>query len=173
MRAFFLNRQKGFTMIELMIVISILGILVTPVIYFEIFSYRGFAKTRYRQVMVEEANRTIGWIAKDFRSSDKVLESWGDDVSGESQLILSLNNGFVAIYSFDQKNRTILRKQFSSKKTENDSRKTVLAVYVDNFLISPINSDKSLMNIKISSSRELINYSENIVMEGVVGRRIK
>jgi len=169
----FKRAQQGFTLLELMIVISIFTVMVTPFIYFEIYSAEGVYKNIHRMELTEEGNRILDWIAKDFRVSKSMLEEYNGRKLAPDTLILSLAGHEVIVYRLDTKKRLLSRTLY--KHPQNFAFREVmeLAVNVDTFTFSPVDSNISLIEVTINLSKQLLHFPENLTLHGVAGRRIR
>ncbi|MCP4687224.1 MAG: prepilin-type N-terminal cleavage/methylation domain-containing protein [Desulfobacterales bacterium] len=167
------NDQGGFTLMEMMIVLSIISILVTPFIYLEIFYTERYRSTMAYQDMAEAGNRTLDWIARDFRASRGVLETWRQKKLAKDRLILQQRDDLVVIYAFDKKKKTITREEHHARGDGDYSAVLTLAEWVDQFEIDPVNPSTPVLNLRVRLSRELIHSEDVVTMTGVASRRMK
>ncbi len=164
-----IHTKNGFTLAELLVVTSIMGIIVTPLIYLEICFTKSFYSNIYRQDMVEAGNRSFEWIAKDLRSATSVLKGWQNESFSSDQLILKKTNGLV-VYAFDEKQGVLTRAEHSET---NSPLIVQLANNIDNFKIAPVDPSANLFHITLELSRELLDTREIVTMNSTVARRIQ
>ncbi len=165
--------QRGFTLIELMIVVSIITILVTPLIYLEICYSERFYSNIYRQDMTEAGNRSLEWIAKDLRSATDILKHWQNESLSSDRLILKSSDNCVIIYAFNKEQRVLSRASHCSTASESSPTIMQLALYIDKFEIAPVDPDADIVHIHLELSREVLHFREKITINSVAARRIR
>jgi prepilin-type N-terminal cleavage/methylation domain-containing protein len=166
------HKAAGFTLMELMIVISIFSILITPFVFLEVYSTEGLYTNIRRQQMTESGNRVVEWIARDFRSCKGLRKEWRSEELSEDRLILSAPDTGVIIYGFHKEKRTITRKQYTGKGHRGAPIEMAVATHVDRFSFKPVDVGARLIRIKIDLSREMLHSRERVTVNGTAWRRI-
>lgn len=173
----FRYKNKGFTLVELLIVITLMGILVTPLLYMEIQYSKGFFANIYRQDLVEAGNRSLEWIAKDIRKAISVTKD-----QGENRLVIETFDKSMIFYSFNKEKRVLTREEYPPQNPGGNPVVIELACYIDDFFIAPIRTSPAdtrqaafkakIFHIRIDLSREVLNFTERITMNGVAAGRL-
>lgn len=171
MRNGFFRCQKGFSFVELMVVIAMISIVTVPLIYWEISFSERFHSSVYRREMIEAGNRTLEWIARDMRTAVEITQTSGDRVA-VSTLAFRNAEGMVIEYQFDRAKRNVVRAASSSDKND-DTFFMEMARNVDDFRIISKDSPAGALRVTIDLSRPLLKSRETVSMTGIATRRIR
>ncbi len=163
--------RAGFTLIELMIVVAIVGILTVPFIYIEINSHELVAKDIARSDMTEAGNRALEWMAKDIREAKSIPPEWKEMELGPATLLLEKEECVVG-YHYLKDKRRLVRKEYDLVSGEQKSI-TAMANNLQKIEISPLETNAEIISIKLEFSKEMIATAERFDLQAQVARRIK
>ncbi len=166
------SRRQGFTLMELMVVLAIMSILVTPLIYLEVFYAERYRSTMAHQDMAEAGARVLDWIARDFRASGGLLESRGETRLAGNRLILKGENDRVILYALDEKRNAITRAEHPPGEGAEPMVLT-LAEHVAEFRFDPVDPSASMLHIRLRFSREMIHSVDGMTLSCFTSRRVK
>ncbi len=165
--------QRGFSLMELMIIMAIISILVTPFLYLEIFYTERYHSTMAYQDMAEAGNRTLDWIARDFRASRGILDTWRHKPLAGNRLILDGGDDRVILYAHDEKRKAVTRAEHRIGADGEPPMIVTLAENVDRFEIDPVDPSASVLHLRVRFSRELFHSEDILTMTCITSRRVK
>jgi len=164
------RRQKGFTLIELMIVVAVLSALIAPLAVLEIHSTERFHGGIIRRDLAEAGARSLEWIAHDLRTAVAVRDRLGDQVLAPDRIILQQPDGRTVIYFRDPNLRALLRTEYAPDG-QTALATTTLALDLKVFAIEPVDPNAPLYNVRLDFYRTMLNVPLTLTMKGTMGRR--
>ena len=164
-------KKQGFTLVEIMIVVAILGIVTVPFIYLEINSHELVTKDIARSDMTEAGNRSLEWMAKDVREAKSILSKWKGMELGPATLLLEKEECAVG-YHYLKDKRRLVRKEYDLASGEQKSI-TAMANNLQKIEIFPLETNAKIISIKLEFSKEMIATAERFDLQAQVARRIK
>lgn len=149
---FLIKKQKGFTLIELMISIFIFMIIVSIII--EIFG-KQVVTSRYARILqrnIEDAEFAMNYVAKTLRTSNLPINEYlGDDVNA---VVVDQDAGTIytdVLYAYDYSQKTCFKFSFEEFKEEQ-----ALVVY----------TIEEIDNNVVGSAKTACAYDDNYPNEG-------
>ncbi|MFH1387100.1 MAG: type II secretion system protein [bacterium] len=101
-----MKKRKGFTLVELMISLSLMGILISGIFFSFAAAYRTWKKVANKSSNLQVENIICERLARDIRSADEILTS---STSQEIQIKIS-----SYIYAYSLVNNKVRRKKGAS-----------------------------------------------------------
>jgi len=194
------RRNNGFTLVELIIVFSLLGIVLSGLYMVIEYSQRAYTSTEARSIVQDDINRVVGMIGADIRSARKPNQDTRAVViaSGGQLMNIYTQDGDVyrrICYRLDPADKSVLQKGWvettSYSSAANPEYETITnwetilkgVVYEENGIqlaifsdITPADSeptDKRLIRIDIKALDEKGRLLEAIEMPLVFSTRSK
>ena len=165
--------QSGFTLIELMIVIMVTTIMVTPLLYLEVYSHERVYTSIYRQEMAEAGAIALDLIGRDFRASRSTLESFREHRLAPDCLVLQGTDNGVIVYQLDQKQRKLFRYAYPAAAAQAQPGRMMLCDYAAGFTVTPDDLKANIITVRLDLSRPMIHYENGLSIGGTVSRRVK
>lgn len=163
--------KRGFTIIELLIVVAIMGILVAPLVKTEVFSSEGFARSAAGQDMSEEGGRLLSFMGRDLRRSLEIPARWKDYSLSPRCLIIGLPDAQWAVYDWDEENKKVFRRLYEGEGDGGPVEILNLARGVEDFSVDPAGPESRVFRVRVGLSREMLHKNAGLSLRGVFARR--
>jgi len=178
MKNLFKTKNKGFSMIELIVAIAIFSIVITIVLGLFINALRGYRKTLALQNVEENVRFLLNFMTKELRMVKSINSPNSPEGGWSSNLVITRSDDISVTYNFDATNNNLTRRAtgpnpaainsddvkvtgkfyISGIGDNNLEPKLTVVLSVENKAVRP--EEKAMINVQVTLSQRNIEPIE-------------